>query len=239
LPGNNDAKSAFPVPEFRNAGMRGSIGPSSTWVIHGVQARHELKLDCGRLGRGPMHVWIDGAIASAFKKPGKAAPSIQSPAIEVDGRQIVVYAESRDFGDSVECDLFVDGLSATSGKPLSSSLPDRVEAVAIASTRYVSPSDSVSIARRGIKFSAWYVPAFSVGLVAQRVEGPSIGAVVLVGVFCLGVWGIVFILLRGLRSLPRSGGHRRLVATATFVASLMLEVTLLAVLLGLTDSLGL
>jgi hypothetical protein len=239
LPGNSDAKSAFPVPEFRNAGMRGSIGPSSTWMIHGVQARHELKLDCGRLGRGPMHVWIDGAIASAFKKPGKAAPSIQSPAIEVDGRQIVVYAESRDFGDSIECDLFVDGLSATSGKPLSSSLPDRVETVTIASSGYMSPFDSVSLAQRGIKFSAWYVPAIGLALAARRVEGPSIGAVALVGFFCLGVWGIVLVLQRRLRALPRSGGHRRLVSTATFVASLMLEVTLLAVLLGLTDALGL
>ena len=239
MPGNNDAKSAFPVPEFRNAGMRGSIGPSSTWVIQGVQDRHKLKLDCGRFGRGPMHVWIDGAIASAFRKPGKAVPSIQSPVIEVDGREIVVYAESSDFGDSIECDLFVNGLSATSGKLLLSSLPERVETVAIASSGYLSPFDSVSLLQRAIKFSAWYVPAIGFGLVTWRPEGPTIGAVGLAGFMCLGVWGIVLLMLRQVRGLPRSGGRRRILAAATFVASLTFEVTLLVGLLGLVQTLDL
>jgi hypothetical protein len=41
-----------------------------------------------------------------------------SPAWTADGQELVVYAESVDRGVTVNCDVFVDGRSATTGEPI-------------------------------------------------------------------------------------------------------------------------
>ncbi len=113
----------YPAPRYGPIGSVGIVNltrgniPRGKWLIPGQTRPHELKLDSGRLGFGPMHVFVDGVKVLEFPKPNGKRPAVASPRGEIDGFEIVIYAESWNNGDTVDVDVFAGGVSLLTGEP--------------------------------------------------------------------------------------------------------------------------
>jgi hypothetical protein len=87
------------------------------WQIPGL-AGQSFVLD-GERFTGGIHGSIDGRNVLTCPWPIDERGSTVSPPCMVGGHQIVVYAESWDLGQTVRCDVFVDGRSLSTGELVS------------------------------------------------------------------------------------------------------------------------
>jgi hypothetical protein len=111
--------------------------PLGRWAIPGATAVHRLDVVCGILGSGKIQGWLDGQLSITLDKPKSLNPVVISGPGMIDGRHVVIYAESADGGLTVHCDVFVDGRSLDSGEPLSV-IPARASTVHLRSPEWIS-----------------------------------------------------------------------------------------------------
>lgn len=91
---------------------------NNRWLVPGVTRPHELRIDSGTLGFGPIHVRVDGQLVATFQKPNRKQPATWSTPMAVDGYEAQAYAQTVK-GMSVYVDLFVNGWSLLDGSPIS------------------------------------------------------------------------------------------------------------------------
>lgn len=213
--------------------MKGAIVPTDTWRVRGVTSLHTLSLDCGRFGRGPMHLRADTGAGQTFPKPSRGRPFVLAPTINLDGRKIAVAATTTDFGDSVQVDVFVDDESLLDGSPIAA-LEGRRREVIAASNRYVSPYEAVSAARVGLETARRLVPVFATAtFAAQARSHPLLVVAGLWVAFLLVSIGVPTMLLRTLPQAPPRGPSRRFYALSVLVLCWLVELGLfLAIQLG-------
>jgi hypothetical protein len=135
---------------------KGVILPGSRWRLPG-DVEPSVRLDCGRLGRGPMHAEIRGERVLTFPKPMRGRGAVVSPPHDVGGHEMVIYAESFDRGNSVTCDVYFDGISLTSGEPVSR-IGGRVK-VSLENDREAALAEPLRLSRMALVQAAWFVPA--------------------------------------------------------------------------------
>ncbi len=214
-------------------GMRGAIFPMKKWNLPGASGFHELKFDCGHIGLGPMHVRMDGKRIAQFPKPAKKQPAVTFGPIVLDGHEVVFFAESHDFGDTVMVDVFVDGVSLRTGAGLTS-LPARTTSAGARSATYTSPLDSVVVARTviGGTVACWT----GLGALRAVVQGGlrSPGMIPLMVLYFLGLWFVGWLSLRLLAGVGKDTPRRRLRVLGVALFDLGLSVAVAGALLALT-----
>jgi hypothetical protein len=89
-----------------------------TWQIPGPNGPQALVLSRFS-GTGCIDGLVDGRTVLSLLKPSGDRTAIASTPATVDGHQVVVYAETRDLGQTILCDVFVDGYSLTTREPIS------------------------------------------------------------------------------------------------------------------------
>ena len=213
------------------SGLRGSIAPAANWRIEGEGWPNVLALDSGRLGRGPMHIKFDGVVVQTFAKPSRATPWTQSQPILVGGHQILVYAESRDFGDSIRCDIYVDGVSVIGHKPLAD-IRAAGSVAAAASAEYTSPFDSMRMARQSVKTTVWLAPLLASGRVVGVSQLSTMFAAAALGLCFALIWGVAFAAWRLLSKGGPKQPHRRLIALAVVSLCYFADIAVLVGVLG-------
>ncbi len=82
-----------------------------------------------------MHARYDGVVGRTFPKPSRSQSVVVTNLGVVGGYDLTVYAESRDNGNTVFADVFVNGRSLTSGVPLEA-IPERATNAVVASTEH-------------------------------------------------------------------------------------------------------
>jgi len=200
-------------PKWKTGTMKGTIWPQKTWHIAGISGPHILTLDCGRFGRGPMHAILDGIRVLTFPKPSRRQPFVLTSAGLVDGREVLICADTRDRGDLVGCDVFVDGFSLHNGAPVDS-LSDRRAATEAVIAAYVPPGEAGRIANLFITTAAAMVIPFSVRGFTYRLTDHNPAQVwSWFGVYSIAALMVLFVGYRSLRRLPSGGWRRRLAAT--------------------------
>jgi hypothetical protein len=95
---------------------RGNIR-NGKWLLPGRSRSHQVRLNSGRLGLGPMRAYVDEKLALEFPKPNDKRPVVVTPPAQVDGFEVVVHVTSHDNGNSIEADVVVDGYSLLTGQP--------------------------------------------------------------------------------------------------------------------------
>jgi len=201
-------------PAWLNPTRKGTIWPRKTWQIAGATGPHVLVLDCGRFGHGPMHATVDGLPALTFAKPSRRQPWVVSPTGTIDGREVVIYADTRDRGDLVGCDVFVDGFSVHNGAPIET-LGDRQAKTNTAIAEFVSPFEAGNMARGFISTLTWMAIPFSFSGFAYRFSDHSQAQVLTwFGIYSAAVLVLLMAAKLAVRRLPTEGWHRRLAASA-------------------------
>jgi hypothetical protein len=194
---------------------RGTIWPRRQWQFVGAQFTHTISLDCGRLGRGPMHATVDGVLSLTFAIPSRSNPCVLAPAIWVDGREVLIYADTVTRGDVVGVDVFVDRWSLQNGAPIAALDARRAATLAAAGT-YRSPLGASWEARKltGELLTASLVE-IALGLRQFLDRMPEHSATSVWSWFVVyaafGV-GLNFVLRRLLRRIPAAGWPKRLAA---------------------------
>ena len=200
-------------PKWKTGTLKGTIWPQKTWHLAGISGPHVLTLDCGRFGRGPMHAILDGIRVLTFPKPSRRQPFVVISAGLVDGREVIICADTRDRGDLVGCDVFVDGFSLHNGAPVDS-LSDRRAATEAVIAAYVPPGEAGRIANLFITTAAAMVIPFSVRGFTYRLTDHNPAQVwSWFGVYSIAALMVLFVGYRSLRRLPSGGWRRRLAAT--------------------------
>jgi hypothetical protein len=203
-------------------GLKGAITPAKIWRMTGTTGLHILKLDCGRFGRGPMHLSVDGKRAATFAKPGRKQPSILTAPMAIDGRQVVIYAESRDFGDSVRCDVFVDGTSLWDSSPLAA-VAGRTTDARLSSALYRSPLDPIQMSRRIIQ--GWMAAIFGLGALRALIGAAqkSLRSGFMLVIWGVSIWVIGFASLRLLNRVASRPRLRGVLATGIIVGCVLAD----------------
>ena len=88
------------------------------WPIPGPDGWQALTLASEPDG-GTIEGTIGGQVVVTLPKPWGQRNSSSQASCTVDGHEIVLYAESWDLGETVLCDVFVDGYSSTTHGPVS------------------------------------------------------------------------------------------------------------------------
>jgi hypothetical protein len=179
-----------------------------------------------------MHAHVDGVLVDTFAKPSKMAAWVRSSSITVGAHELVIYAESSDYGDTIRCDVFLDGYSYTDGGPVEE-LQQRAAIATQANSRFTSPFDSLSLATRFVQTSIWLFPLLGIARgFAWRTEHSALAVGAAASLFCLADWAVAFALLRFLDRAAPKFSHRRLVALGTAVFCCLVDVGLLILISG-------
>jgi hypothetical protein len=199
--------------------------PLGTWTIPGATAIHRLDVVCGILGSGKIQGWVDGQLAITLDKPKSLNPVVISGPGLVDGRTVLIYAESPDGGLTVTCDVFVDGRSLVTGEPIGV-IPKRASTVKRRLTAYKSVLAQMS---NGI----WILPVAFIPRALPLLKRPQGGAAF--AVFVLVVLGVTAISSLALQRAFKRGVLPPLLGTVFAAAALLFSLTssLAAVFLAL------
>jgi hypothetical protein len=196
---------------------KGVILPGSRWRLPG-DVEPSVRLDCGRLGRGPMHAEIRGERVLTFPKPMRGRGAVVSPPHDVGGHEMVIYAESFDRGNSVTCDVYFDGISLTSGEPVSR-IGGRVK-VSLENDREAALAEPLRLSRMALVQAAWFVPA---GVSARMAFVSGRTAVVPGVAYTVMALVISVALYLCIRRVKPDDPHVRLKAFLVPVASVVLQ----------------
>jgi hypothetical protein len=218
---SGDESGAAPV----RYGLRGAIVPAKSWCVDGDTGSHVVSFDCGALGRGPLGVTVDGKRFGEVPKPGRARPSILGAPFSIDGRQVLVYAESLDFGDTVTVDVFVDGVSLTDGRT-ADTIELREAEAARRGALYRSPMDPVEFARAAIRGLMLSVTGLGILRVIVEQTQKSLVRAGLIVIYCVGMWLVGWASLRILDRVTRAGERRGLRASLVVAGCLVLATTI-------------
>jgi len=210
---------------------KGAIRPASRWVIESWMGRWTVTLDSGPKGAGPMHVYVDGQQVLTFPKPGEQNPWICSDPIALGGKEVVIYAESPNHGDLVNVDLYVDGVSLTTGHGLS----DTRYHGAIAAARSRSFVGSMEPAGF-IRDSIWGAPLVGVPAILFQTHA-DLPAKAIAAIACIALTAAVALV--GRRALPASKrrpsagvARQRLIVAMVWTADIAVILALLIPLWG-------
>lgn len=220
-----------PVIERVNVSRRGAISPSSRWRVLLDGDLKTLTLDCGHFGLGPMHASVDGTVIGTFDKPSRRNPWVLSSPMAFGSSTVRIYADSRDFGDSVNCEVFVDGVSALDKKPIGSVEELGIEA-ATANARYISPFDAVRVSRTAIWQTAWMAPAY----IGARLAVDPTSRTLLIGMlfvaYVVVCWTVAKVASQREAGVKPGAYLRRLRAVAGPLVCLVVDIALGVMLLG-------
>ena len=122
--------TTLPVPMQHVADGRTSFG---VWPVPGPASWQALTLSCKPDG-GTVEGRVEGQVVVRVPKPWGQRNSSSWGACTVEGHEVVVYAESWDLGETVRCDVFVDGYSLTTREP-TSVIPQRAAAIVTSRSR--------------------------------------------------------------------------------------------------------
>lgn len=99
---------------------RGVVGQArlGTWTFQGATGTHTIELVSGEHGSGKTRVRVDGQPARAIETSKRPNFVFVSGRGGIDGHEVSAYVQKRGRKANVECDVFVDGVSLTTGEPV-------------------------------------------------------------------------------------------------------------------------
>jgi hypothetical protein len=198
------------------------------WRLPGQTGPHELRLDSGRLGFGPMHAYLDGWPVLQFPKPNRKQPVVVSPQGLIDGYEVVIYAESRDNGNSILVDVFVGGRSLLTGEPLPV-VAARAPAAAAASSEQERLGCLLQTSRM-----AWFPAVFAIARSLPDLRGTPNGGPALLLMVVLAAATVAPIAIVLDRLLKRPGLSKwQAIAAALVAYVLLLAGSMLVLVVGL------
>lgn len=140
--------------------------------------------------------------------------------MNVDGREVVIYADTCDGEDLVAVDVFVDGRSLYNQAPIGT-LAARRARTGAESAAWVSPLDPYEFVRSGLVAMRPIGVGFGGAIVASRaLDHPLIAVAVSVGAYSASVVALTYLLGHQLTRLPSAGLGRRLGAVTIGVIAL-------------------
>jgi hypothetical protein len=130
------------------------------WLIPGPTDQQQLVLESDPAGEW-IEASVDGRVLLTVPKPSASCPSASSAPCVVDGHELLVYAVTWDGGRSVRCDVFVDGYSLSTHRPIS--VIEQREAAARIATQGADRSSKFGRLGKGSLDSLVFVAVMSWG----------------------------------------------------------------------------
>jgi hypothetical protein len=93
--------------------------------VRGGTTEHRLEAIEGGIGTGTIELQIDGLPALMLAGPTELQPTVVSAPGVLDDREVALYVDSPDGGQTVTCDLYLDRISLNTGRPMTSWLRAR------------------------------------------------------------------------------------------------------------------
>jgi hypothetical protein len=174
-----------------------------------------------------MHARYDGVIAATFAKPSSARPVVVASLGVFDGCELTVYAETRNNGDNVYADVFVNRTSLSTGEPMAAVGARATDAVS------ASTEDRRVGCLSQASSSIWLVPILLVFSGLRNVRGPNapLALVIAFAGGCLVTWLGSTLMARALKvkAMTRNRG----IGVAAVAYSIALAGSIAALMLGI------
>ncbi len=195
------------------------------WRIPGRTRPHELKLDSGEYGSGPIHVRVDGKLVQTFDAPTPKT-AVTTPPMDVDGNQVAVRI-ARPMGLDYDVDVYVNGISFFTGQ--SPAVVEQRAAVEVAIRRETTRVKSLASAEGSI----WIAIIVATFPSLRSIVGEPHAAVGLLGLAAVDLAVLIILELAVQQAKAGKLAYRNATGFGCLVPLLALLGALLAGVVGL------